>query len=310
MKITIPLRCEYFLSENLYDSFITEITELSNDKKLISLLDDSGNSIKNIQFEISENENNKSLFHIREIIHLSFIVDFLIIDIQFTNEELDTKESKFFVKELVSKFNLLINLSYSIVCDFLPGVVESNHEKTTFRIESITSNNFFVYNHIKKLNWPKIKSLKIRETVEYLYKNNIDLYSKSKNDLHRAINAFTYVFGDRKNGDSEDLFWVMLGIESLLVEGNQNITYQFKEKTKIILGEPSDFKKKINKLYDYRSRLVHGESEIFPKFNNNLDDAKDEHSDFVDFAISILISLIRELIYSNKIKFDFKIILI
>lgn len=70
--------------------------------------------------------------------------------------------------------------------------------------------------------------------------------------LQRAINAFSYLFSNINEKDSSNLFWIMLGIEALLAEDAHNIINQIKTKTSLILGEPTEYKKKLDKLYNYR----------------------------------------------------------
>lgn len=108
----------------------------------------------------------------------------------------------------------------------------------------------------------------------------------------------------------------MLGIEALLIEGNQSITDQFRQKSILILGEPKEFKKKLSKLYDYRSKLIHGRHDIFPRFykdysyvmnENHVDKGGTlEYFEQLNFATSILLALIRELIIAKKDCFEFE----
>ena len=64
---------------------------------------------------------------------------------------------------------------------------------------------------------------------------------------------------------------------------------------------------KLGKLYDYRSRLIHGDIDIFPKFYTDYESFDIEYGDYSDFAVSILIALIRELIEKQKSEFEFEL---
>ncbi len=99
----------------------------------------------------------------------------------------------------------------------------------------------------------------------------------------------------------------MLGIEALLVEGNQNITTQFKEKSTVIFGKPKEYSRKLTKLYDYRSKLVHGSFDIYPAFYSDYNSYHEEYHDYLSFASSILIALIRELIEKQTSHFEFEL---
>ncbi len=105
------------------------------------------------------------------------------------------------------------------------------------------------------------------------------------------------------------LFWCMLGIETLYAKGNQGIGEQIRQKVKTILGEPKEFKKKITKLYEYRSKLIHGDLDFPAKFSDETYDIYDaSHLDYLGFAISILLSSIQVLIANDIDKFEFEFV--
>ncbi|HYK77932.1 MAG TPA: hypothetical protein VEV16_13220, partial [Daejeonella sp.] len=124
----------------------------------------------------------------------------------------------------------------------------------------------------------------------------------------RALNAFSQMFGKNTDPNSSFLFWSILGIEALLAEGNNNILNQIKSKCILLFGEPKEFKKKINHLYDYRSRFVHGDINIPPKFFFIDEKFELEYWEYLNFSISILIALIRKLIRDDKTEFNFEYI--
>lgn len=329
MKITIPIRgSDYEEDYDYYEIFLKEIVELTNNPSLVKLLDDQDLPEKNerpliekITFEVIEDnlDDNSSLTLARELgIKHSFfstqwITEYLIIEIEFKqhkaiNEIEQDGYALFMVNDYITRLNFLLNLSYSTNIDFLPGVLYSNDGTYLGKTEMITAENMmYVYEHARRMGWPKIKSISLTQTLNWYNNNNIHTLDQSKNPLHRAINAFSQLLGDLSSNNSSNLFWIMLGIEALLVEGNQNITTQFKEKSILILGQPKEYSKKLTKLYDYRSKLVHGSSEIFPKFRVDYEAHHKEYDDYLSFATSILIALIRELIYKTRTSFEFEL---
>jgi hypothetical protein len=323
MKITIPIRGSDFESAyTSYELFLSEIIRLSNNPKLISLIDDKVISDKNeipriidIVFKIVEGniqDNTEPEFATRlnqkhSFFHPEWISEYLIIDLTIKDEDELGDYNRFLINSYLTRLNLLINLSYSTNVDFLPGVIYSNTDEYIGETEIIISSIMNAYEHSTKIKWPVIKNLTLMDTVNWFHKFDIHPNNRSRNNVHRAINAFSQLFGNLKSKNSADLFWIMLGIESLLAEGSQSISYQIKEKSIIILGKPTEYTKKLGKLYDYRSRLIHGDIDIFPKFYTDYESFDIEYGDYLDFAVSILIALIRELIEKQKSEFEFEL---
>lgn len=330
MKITIPIRGSEFEEDFVaYELFLEEIITLSKNEKLISLIDNENISSENeysriekLEFEIKKgnrHDNSEPKFatelnKTHHFFHTEWTNEYLIIKLNINTEntnDLDNLDDleylEYLVNEYLTRLNFLINLSYATNVDFLYGVIYSNSNKYIGKTNIIVSTNMYAYEHSRKINWPKIDSVRLIETISWFYKFKIHPNNRSENNLHRAINAFSNLYGGLKKERSADLFWVMLGIESLLVEGNQNITSQFKDKSIIILGKPNEYKRKLTKLYEYRSKLIHGSFNIYPKYYSNYHDFDDEYSEYLDFAVSILIALMRKLIKKQKSQFEFEL---
>lgn len=326
MKITIPLRgSDYESSYEYYELFLHEILTLSNNQKLIFLIDDipfvdknAISRIEEITFSIIRgniHDNNEPEFATRlnekhPFFHTEWTEEYLVIDLKIKKtSNIGDTDIPYFVNDYLMRLSLLINLSYSTNVDFLPGVIYSDSNKFLGSTELIVCSTMLAYEHAVKIKWPTIKNLTLLNTINWFHKFEIHPDYRSRNNAHRAINAFSHLLGDLETKESSDLFWVMLGIESLLAEGAQNITHQIKEKSIIILGKPVEYTKKLSKLYDYRSRLVHGEFDIYPKFFSDYESYDKEYFDYLEFASSILLALIRELIASEKTKFEFELTL-
>jgi hypothetical protein len=327
MKITLPIRGSEFEEDSeCYELFLKEIEELSNHPILIELIDSKDvprrnerKLIEQISFQIVEGNryyNSEPKFATKlnkkhSFFHTEWISEYLIIDLKLKednlyNEKNEDNHCEFIVNDFLNRLNFLINLSYSTTVDFLTGVIYSNSSKFLGKTKIILNSNMYAYEHSRKMNWPKIKNVKLIDTINWFKKFNLHPNNRSENNLHRAINAFSQLFGGLHNNHSADLFWIMLGIEALLVEGNQNITSQFKEKSIIIFGKPLEYSKKLTKLYEYRSKLVHGSFDIYPIFYSDYDAFDKEYYDYLEFATSILIALIRELIAKQSAYFEFE----
>lgn len=319
MRITIPIRGpEYEKLEREYEHFIKDLSNYGNNPELIKLIDNEEKyrNIQTLTFTIikSSELQEKTDDRISAIkskhpnFHTKYIDDFLVLNLTLKTKYLEKWGFHIFVNNLIQKLSLLVNLSYATKVDFLEGVIYDNDEYVA-TTELLISTIDYAYQHADDMNWPRLKSVDFNKTVNWFVTNNIHLDGNSKNKLHRAINAFSYLFSNLKEKDTSQLFWNMLGIEALLAEGTNSISSQIRVKSSLVLGEPLEYKKKLTKLYDYRSRFIHGDFNFPAKFSADFEIFEDEYWDYLTFSSSILLALIRKLIEKseNEYKFEYKL---
>jgi hypothetical protein len=177
----------------------------------------------------------------------------------------------------------------------------------------------------------------IPDAIEYLRENNIrppgplDLetvvkwvfsqpglfggYSNSPGS--RAINYFTRLFVPQFREDElSDTVWALAGIESLLVEGGRSSQGQLREKLGALFGwssNPAWLSKMTNCVYDFRSKLIHGNRQLRSAFRDAESEESqkrfDEEYDSERFAVGILLVLLQLLIASGRQSFSFRTIL-
>jgi len=126
----------------------------------------------------------------------------------------------------------------------------------------------------------------------------------SKNPVGRALCALSQVFNSR-NDENMRLVWAMVGLEALYVKGKVSITEQVKEKIQTLLGKVETHKKKINEMYEHRSRFIHGDIDIpgIHCFDNS--DFEDKQCKTADLAIAILIATLQEIIIKDWSSLEF-----
>lgn len=318
MIVYIPLRgpeIREIYSE--YYRFISDFSNLKNTKELRRLLDDEEGhaSTNEIEFEIiysskfkdKENETIKTIAREYSFFKTDYYEEFLRIKISFVNNyEEDEDFTRVFLNYMIPKLSFILNLTYATKIDFLYGVAFSKDNVFWHKTELILSSLDYAYEHSIKVGWPKIFGLDLQQAISWYNLNDLNTEGNSQNKLHRAINAFSYQFSHLSEKNTATLFWTMLGIETLLADGNSNIISQIKLKSSIILGQPKEYKKKLDKLYNYRSRFVHGDIDFPAKFSSDFKNFELEYWDYLYFATSILIALIRTLIASNKTEFKFE----
>ena len=107
----------------------------------------------------------------------------------------------------------------------------------------------------------------------------------------------------------------MVGIEALYTKGKEGISKQIKEKGQIYLGEITEFKKRLSKMYEFRSAFIHG-SKNFPSYFH-IHDAIETYEKFNDeffeillTAESMLIATIQKMAQENRGDLEFKYVLL
>jgi hypothetical protein len=316
MKIIVPIRdTETELEFEDFQRFKKEIVEFKHKAELLKLLNYEKKQILEIDFEVSDkkelykNEFYENLFT-KDKKDRSIREDFLIITLKTIYKEEESKDSswiyEFLVDSFLNGFSLLINISYEFALDFLRGYILGNNNEYLGKTEIVFSHLDFSYESAYNMKWPILKGVTLEQTVEWFIKHNILLNNVSNSKASRAVNAFSQMFGNLNEANSSFLFWSVLGIESLLAEGNNNVLNQIKAKCTLLFGEPTEFKKKINQLYNYRSRFIHGDIDLPPKFFYYNDKFETEYWSHLYFSVSILLALIRKLIIEDKTEFKFE----
>lgn len=168
---------------------------------------------------------------------------------------------------------------------------------------------------IEKYKWPPIELLSISVTLNWLSKHWAALNTMPNTRVERALNAFSYLFHDSLCDNSpSDLFFSLVGIEALFVEGKDSVQKQVDIKSQLLLGKRTNFKKIFNELYDFRSRYIHGQLRFMNKYVlRDGDDDVMEHMfntyDHSYFAMLILISAIQKHISLDKGEFEFEYVM-
>ena len=323
LRVLIPVRD--LMNPEFYDPnykvFLKEFISFDKVVGLKSLLDEREKEyqiIDKVSYKIIYSSKYKTInSEIDEIskshkhFHTDYISEFIDLRL-FLNREIG-ELTEVIINHILEKLSIIIHLSYNTKVDFLSGIIfkiTKNNSEYVGRTKILISDIDNAYIQAHKINWPKIQQPKIKKTVNWFIDNNLHLDGLSKTPSQKAVNALSYNFFNIHEKDTSNLFWTMVGIESLLAEGSNSIINQIKTKVNLILGEPKEFKKKLDKLYNYRSRFVHGDINFPAKFSADYDKFEMEYWENSHFALSILIALLKNMIIENKHKFEFKYILI
>lgn len=148
---------------------------------------------------------------------------------------------------------------------------------------------------VQRTKWPAVQSLAIADVWNWI--TDLEGYSQgfSTNTVERALCAFSRL----SLGFPEGLFWAVMGIEALYDTKAAGVMQQVKERAQALLGPfPASSKKTLEKMYGYRSRLIHGDLNLSPAYIDLecIEDGRyEEYQDAVFMAIAILLVSLQEL---------------
>jgi hypothetical protein len=189
--------------------------------------------------------------------------------------------------------------------------VQQNH-KSHYKAAIRDAVDFLVENGIEPRS-----GMDPKRVADWVFAQNGMLTGYSDTPASRALNYFTYLFAEGRFNDLfSDLVWALAGIEALLVEGGRSSLGQLREKLPAALVFRADhewFERKLRNMYDYRSRMVHGDRQMRSAFRGNemeTDKRFDEEDDSSRLAVGLLLLLLQECAARQVSKLEFKTILL
>jgi hypothetical protein len=161
------------------------------------------------------------------------------------------------------------------------------------------------------LKWPRLRELPVAEVWAWLEGLRVSTQPGAKR-IRRAIAALTrLLFESARDEDRLALIWALAGLESLYGESSTASKSQILKKSEALLGPRVENKKKFSWMYDYRSRLLHGDIDINPKYATRWFESSDEFDEETfecqALATSILLSTMQELCVNNSHQLDFEL---
>lgn len=165
-----------------------------------------------------------------------------------------------------------------------------------------------------RLGWPPTRVLPLREVLAWM--EDVPGWNRGfgQGRVGRAVAAFSHIVSLRGGFDAEHLLWALMGLEALYAYGKEGLRAQLVAKSQVLLGPPTSDKKRFGKMYDYRSRLVHGDLDL-PFAGRRLSDDEARHfthetDESGRLATVVLLASIQALIARNwhALEFDYHIV--
>jgi len=147
--------------------------------------------------------------------------------------------------------------------------------------------------------WPSINLLDMNDVVVWATLIGFGASSFATTRLQRTFAAFTHVIGLGWGHDGETLFRAMQGLEAFYCDGIGDLRRQLAHKSETWLGSMPDRQNIVGKLYDHRSKFIHGSAKM--QYWHYLsdpwqDDSKttEQFSDAVEFATRLLLATLQQ----------------
>jgi len=161
------------------------------------------------------------------------------------------------------------------------------------------------------LGWPKFFNPTFQQAWNWMRSSDAIQIGVGVGPLGRSLAALSHLTTSHtRESSSLDLVWILLGLESLYSKGNLGLKEQLLVKTEIILGPRTENKKALGMVYDFRSRLLHGDIDIPTRFTeyDGADKFEEFHDDLAkssEISLAVLIATLQWMIINNRYSLNF-----
>ncbi len=167
---------------------------------------------------------------------------------------------------------------------------------------------------LRRSGFQSLDALDFDSAIKWVFRQQGMFHGYSNTPAAKALSYFSRLFTPRFREDElSNTVWALAGIEALLVEGGRSSGGQLREKLSAIFGssiEASWLVRETAKLYEFRSKMVHGNRHLKSAFRSHEDEEsetrQDEETESELLAIGLLTVLLRRLIEANETAFIFK----
>jgi len=157
----------------------------------------------------------------------------------------------------------------------------------------------------RQLGWPPVFKNEFLHGWTWLRESSALVEGIGVGRIGRALAAVSHLTTpDLRSTSSIDLVWILLGLEALYSKGNVGLKEQLLGKTEALLGPRTENKKAFGVVYDFRSRLLHGDVDLPLRFTQF--DAVQKYEDFhaelsrnEHLALAVLLSTLQWMVSCN-----------
>ncbi len=163
----------------------------------------------------------------------------------------------------------------------------------------------------EKYRWPHLEPGSVAQAWAWFAEVSCIEDGMARGPVGRAVAALTYITAGNANSESSlNLVWVLLALESLYCTGTVGLREQLVAKSELILGPRFENKRAFGAMYDFRSRLLHGDMDLPLRYShfNAVPDFKRHYDDLDDFeglGLAALVATLQTMIKNNWRGLDF-----
>lgn len=200
---------------------------------------------------------------------------------------------------------LILNVCDPGCCDFHSAKlnpVPGTNPKNCNRFELSFSSIQFEISRLRCLEggWPAVKRLEVPRVADWYFGIRSDVKQVPQNEMERVLFAILHIAAADLSPTS--VIWLYYALETLLdtKPGENRAAIERRASSLLTLNsdERKEVKRALNRLYDYRSSLVHGGLQlIHPLHSEMLDEAVDEQyyrlMDLFEIGFSVLLASVQ-----------------
>lgn len=206
---------------------------------------------------------------------------------------------------------LIANILYPGAISAIEGYVMVNGEPAGGTSPFYAEHLFGAVMAATDLGWPKFYAIPFVDAWRWLRHSGALSDGIGIGRLGRAIAALSHLTTSNfEPTSSVGLVWILLGLEALYSRGNVGLKEQLLGKTESILGPRTENKKVFGGVYDFRSRLLHGDVDIPLRYSpfdavKKFEDFHDELMKSEDLALATLIATLQWMARNDTQEMDF-----
>jgi hypothetical protein len=160
--------------------------------------------------------------------------------------------------------------------------------------------------------WPPFRSLPLHLAFEWWHNLPGAVNGLSNTDVSRAACIFSRLFRRHFAADEmQSMVWAVSGVEALLSKGERSVISDLVSKIDLLMpgSQPrATMAKMLKKMYQVRSNLVHGKTQISGQFSTQRESTSESTEEEI-FATSIFIALLQTA-FVRKLKcFEFDMVM-
>jgi hypothetical protein len=167
----------------------------------------------------------------------------------------------------------------------------------------------FIVSAARELGWPPIRALSLDDTWQWLSRIPGFSDGEPRGPVGRAVSALSHILHkDAAGGVAGSLMWAMVGLEALYCRGSAALREQLLAKSEILLGPRTDNKRAFSRVYDVRSRFIHGDIDMpvsYYAYDTDESGFGDDTYDSFQLAAATLLASLQELALRNTIELEF-----